>query len=200
MGPGPAPAWVAVDLETTGFDASTDRIIEVGATRFDRAGRSESFESLVDPGRPIPQEIRELTGIADRDVSGRPRAGEVMEELRSFCGGLPVVGQSVDFDLGFLRAAGLELPGDAYDTRDLAAVLLPRTPRLSLAALAEHFAVENARPHRALADAEATRDVFLRLLDELDALPRPLLHELAPAGGARAVAGPEALRGSGGPR
>ncbi len=177
-GPEPGPAFVAVDCETTGFDPATDRIIEVGATRFDRSGRAESFESLVDPGRPIPAEITELTGISDADVSGRPAASEVMERLRAFCGGLPVVGQSVDFDLGFLRAAGLELPGEAHDTRDLASVLLPRSPRLSLAALSEHFSVTNARPHRALADAEATRDVFLRLLSELDALPRALLQEL----------------------
>ena len=177
-GPGSGPAFVAVDCETTGFDPATDRIIEVGATRFDRSGRAESFESLVDPGRPIPAEITELTGISDADVSGRPEASEVMERLRAFCGGLPVVGQSIDFDLGFLRAAGLELPGEAHDTRDLASVLLPGSPRLSLAALSEHFSVTNARPHRALADAEATRDVFLRLLDELDALPRALLQEL----------------------
>ena len=173
------PAFVAVDLETTGFDAATDRIIEVGATRFDRGGRADSFERLVDPGRPIPDEIRELTGIADADVSGAPEAGAVMEELRAFCGGLPIVGQSVGFDLGFLRAAGLELSGEVHDTHDLAAVLLPGSPRLSLAALARHFGVSNARPHRALADAEATRDVFLKLLDELDALPRPLLRDLA---------------------
>ncbi len=176
---GAGPVFVAIDLETTGFDAATDRIIDVGATRFDRSGRAEAFESLVDPGRPIPEEIRELTGIGDSDVAGEPAARTVMEELRAFCGGLPIVGQSVGFDLGFLRAAGLELPGEVHDTHDLAAVLLPRNPRLSLAALAAHFGVSNARPHRALADAEATRDVFLRLLDELDALPRTLLLDLA---------------------
>lgn len=178
-GDGRAASFVAIDLETTGFDADTDRIIDVGATRFDRAGRAETFESLVNPGRPIPAEIHQLTGIADVDVAGAPTAATVLEELRTFCGGLPVVGQSVSFDLGFLRAAGLELPGEVHDTHDLAAVLLPTSPRLSLAALGEQLGVSNTRPHRALADAEATRDVFLRLLDELDALPRTLLLDLA---------------------
>ncbi len=172
-------AFVAIDLETTGFDPASDRIIDVGATRFDRAGRAESFESLVDPGRPIPDEIHELTGIGDADVTGAPTAPRVLEELRAFCGGLPVVGQSVSFDLSFLRAAGLELPGEVHDTHHLAAVLLPTNPRLSLAALAEELGVSNTRPHRALADAEATRDVFLRLLDGLAALPRTLLLDLA---------------------
>ena len=116
-------SFVAIDLETTGFDSETDRIIDVGATRFDRFGHAESFESLVDPGRPIPTEICELTGITDADVTGAPTAPRVLEELRAFCGGLPVVGQSVGFDLSFLRAAGLELPGEVHDTHDLAAVL-----------------------------------------------------------------------------
>jgi DNA polymerase-3 subunit epsilon/ATP-dependent DNA helicase DinG len=172
-------SFVAIDLETTGFDPDTDRIIDVGATRFDRAGRAESFESLVDPGRPIPAEIHELTGIGDADVTGAPTAPGVLEELRAFCGGLPVVGQSVGFDLSFLRAAGLELPGEVHDTHHLAAVLLPTNPRLSLAALVEELGVANTRPHRALADAEATRDVFLRLLDGLAVLPRTLLLDLA---------------------
>ena len=112
-------SFVAIDLETTGFDPATDRIIDVGATRFDRSGRAESFESLVHPGRPIPAEIYELTGISDADVTGAPAAQSVLEELRAFCGGLPVVGQSVDFDLSFLRAAGLELPGEVHDTHHL---------------------------------------------------------------------------------
>jgi DNA polymerase III epsilon subunit-like protein len=64
--------FVAIDLETTGLSLEEDRITEVGATRFDRAGHVETFQALVNPGRPIPPEIQELTSITDADVAGAP--------------------------------------------------------------------------------------------------------------------------------
>ena len=60
-------SFVSLDLETTGLNVDTDQIIEVGATRFDRSGAFENYSTFVDPGRGIPREVRELTGIADAD-------------------------------------------------------------------------------------------------------------------------------------
>ena len=96
--------FVAIDLETTGLDRSSDRITEVGATRFNLAGEAESFQSLVDPGIPIPTMIEDLTGITNADVRGAPTITGVAAELAAFCGSRPVIGQNVAFDTGFLRA------------------------------------------------------------------------------------------------
>jgi DNA polymerase-3 subunit epsilon/ATP-dependent DNA helicase DinG len=167
--------FVAIDLETTGLDPASDRITEVGATRFSRSGgasTAESFHSMVDPGRPIPFVVQELTGISDADVRGAATITSVGAELAAFCGGRPVVGQSIPFDLTFLRAAGVELGGTPLDTLDLGSVLLPTATRLDLGSLAELLGVGPETQHRALADAETTRDVFLRLLTLLDRLPR----------------------------
>ena len=97
-------AFVSIDLETTGLNVETDQIIEVGATRFDRAGTFENFSTFVDPGRGIPREVRELTGIADADLKGAPRFLEVREALREFIGDRAIVGQNIAFDLAFMRA------------------------------------------------------------------------------------------------
>ena len=174
----PHDSYVAIDVETTGLDPQADRIIEVAATRFDRSGAADHFSSLVDPGRPIP-----APGAgADRDRRcrrrWRPDDHRVGAELAVFAGGRAVVGHNVRFDLDFLIASGIELAGAALDTWELASVLLPTAARLNLGSLAELLSVDMPVAHRALADAEATRDVFLRLLTVLDALPRAALIDL----------------------
>ena len=170
--------FVAIDLETTGLDPAADRITEVGATRFDRAGASSHFQSLVNPGRPIPQRVTELTGIADADVARAPTITAVGAELSAYVGGRPVVGHNVSFDLEFLHAAGVTLAAPAYDTFELASVLLPTATRLDLRSLTELLGVPTQGRHRALPDAEASRDVFLRLLTLLERLPRAVLLDL----------------------
>ena len=174
----PHDSYVAIDVETTGLDPQADRIIEVAATRFDRSGAAGHFSSLVDPGRPIPAQVQALTGIGDADVAGAPTITRVGAELAVFAGGRAVVGHNVRFDLDFLIASGIELAGAALDTWELASVLLPTAARLNLGSLAELLSVDMPVAHRALADAEATRDVFLRLLTVLDALPRAALIDL----------------------
>ncbi len=180
--------FVAIDLATTGLDPATDRVIEIGATRFDRSDpasprASEPYRSFVHPGRPIPPEIEALTGIADADVAGAPAIALVGADLAAYVGGRPIVGHNVGADLAFLSAAGVGLAGQAFDTRDLAAVLLPDAARLDLATLAELLSVPMPVAHRALADAETARDVFLRLLTLLDRLPHAVLLDV------RAIAG-----------
>ena len=90
-----------------------------------------------------------------------------------------MVGQNIAFDLGFLASAGLELVAPSFDTWELASVLLPRATRLDLGTLAASLGVTLTTAHRALADAEATRDVFLALLDRAERLPRATLLDLA---------------------
>ncbi len=171
--------FVAIDLETTGFDPVGDRIIEIGATRFTRAGVIDTFRTFVDPGRSIPIEVQELTSIRESDVAGAITQTHALALLAAYAGSRPVVGQNIAFDLGFLAAAGLELAGPSFDTWELASVLLPLSTRLDLGTLAASLGVTLTNAHRALADAEATRDVFLALLDRAERLPRATLLDLA---------------------
>ncbi len=171
-------AFVSLDLETTGLDVETDTIIEVGVVRFGRAGIEERWETLVNPGQPIPPEVQELTGIDDIAVASAPAAPGVMAQLAEFIGDLPIVGQNIQFDLNFLEAEDLIPRGASYDTWELASILLPRADRLNLATLAEALGVEMPVAHRALADAVGAAEVFIELLQRLEALPRSLLLEL----------------------
>ncbi|MSQ35734.1 MAG: hypothetical protein EXR63_01120 [Dehalococcoidia bacterium] len=173
-----AERYVAIDLETTGFDPAVDHIIEVGAVRFGRTGRAERFSSFVRPNRGIPREVQALTGIRDVDLLSAPPLAAVLGELRAFAAGCVPVGHNVQFDLAFLDAGGLVLGPRSYDTFDLASVLLTGATRLQLAAVAGELGVAMPVAHRALADADAARAVFLRLLDRLDALPRAVLLDL----------------------
>jgi predicted DnaQ family exonuclease/DinG family helicase len=170
--------FVALDLETTGLNPEVDQITEIGATLFSREGGGAHFQTLVNPGRLIPREIEELTGIRNADVADAPRFDQVVGELAMFIGGRPIVGQNIKFDINFLSKAGLDLPGASYDTWEIASVLLPRADRLNLASLAELLGVNQGTAHRALADAETARDVFLELLLRFEAMPRSLLVEL----------------------
>ncbi len=170
--------FVALDLETTGLNVEHDLIIEVGATRFDRSGRVQNYRTFVNPGRQIPIEVQELTGISNADVAGAPRFSEVRDEVRAFIGDLPIVGQNIAFDIAFLEAERVHVYAPSFDTWELASVLLPTADRLNLGKIAEVLGIAMPVAHRALADAEATRDIFLALLARLESMPRSLLVEL----------------------
>ena len=175
-----ADAYVAIDLETTGLDPARDRITEIGALRFDAEGRElAAWERLVDPGVPIPHQITEITGIADADVRGQPAFGEVADEFAAFAGDAPIVGQSVGFDLNFLKAAGVELPGPVLDTLRFSGLLLPTVRRRGLGALAEELGIAVTVAHRALADARTTAAVFTALRRRAAALPDAARAQLA---------------------
>ncbi len=175
----PRRTYVSLDLETTGLDPEHDAIIEVGATRFDLDGRRETFETFCDPRRSIPYRIQRLTGISESDVAGAPLFAEVARDLQAFIGDAPIIGQNITFDLTFLDRAQVRPPGPRYDTQELASLLLPALIERNLSAIATHLGVEFAPAHRALADADAARLVFVALREKLAALPATLLAEAA---------------------
>ena len=170
MEPGGYPVYVAVDLETTGLDVNLDTIIEVGAVKFQGPELLGTFQTLVNPYRDLSPFIKKLTGIAQADVDRAPPFAAIAAELEQFIGMHPVIGHNVSFDLGFLRKHGTTLANDSLDTWELASILLPSNRDYSLAGLAREMVVVNSRPHRALADAQATREVFLRLMDRVAVL------------------------------
>ncbi|HEY8829347.1 MAG TPA: 3'-5' exonuclease, partial [Candidatus Limnocylindria bacterium] len=123
---------IAVDLETTGFDPKTDRIIEIGAVRVrltaDGAEAGETFSTFVDPGRDIGATITRLTGIRDLDLVGAPSAADAVARFAAFAGDGVFVGHNVGFDLSFLEQNGFSPGASWLDTADLASMLLPEAP------------------------------------------------------------------------
>ena len=160
---------VVFDVETTGSSAKKGAITEIGALKVVHGRVVDEFATLVNPGRKIEPFVVRLTGITDRMVAGAPEAAEVMPLFEEFVEGCVLVGHNIQFDCAFVAAArekgGLpSLPNPVLDTLKLARVLVPGLKRYRLASLVSHFGVRAAPNHRALADAAATAEVFLKLL------------------------------------
>jgi len=172
--------YVAFDLETTGLDPQSDAIIEIGAVKFTREGVVDQFATLVNPYRPIPERVQQLTGIRHEDVRDAPPLEAVAAELERFIEGCPLVGSNViGFDAPLLDARGVRRGPEIFDTHDLATLLLPGLAEYGLAGLASHFEIEMPVHHRAPADAETSRRVFLALAREAAALPADVLSQVA---------------------
>ena len=170
--------WTALDLETTGLSPRGDEIIEVGAVRFRGDEVLDTFESFVNPGRKLSRFIIDLTGIRQRDVDAAPTFGEIAGELLAFLGSTPLVGHNVDFDLGFLRAKGLGLSNPVCDTWELAYIIRPDLKSYALGSLTAQLHAAHETPHRAVDDANATRQVFMTLLREMGDLDEPTRAEI----------------------
>ncbi len=168
--------FVAIDVETTGLEAGTDEIIEVAAVKFTGDTVLETFQKLIKPHHSLPLKIARLTNISDEMLTDAPRFSEVAPELVRFVKSYPLIGHSVGFDLKMLQAQGMRFAQPAYDTFDMATLLMPRAPAYRLSALAAAIGITHDEAHRALADADATRQVFLHLLKRIEALD---LHELS---------------------
>jgi len=144
--------YVALDLETTGLDPERDAIMEIGAVRFRtsldygsiQAKVLDTWSTLVNPGRPIPIQVQQLTGIRQDEVDHAPRFSQILNDLRRFVGGYAVVGHNVQFDLRFLRTHGLSLSNPALDTFELAGILAPHSDRYSLTRLGQDFGLRTA--------------------------------------------------------
>ncbi len=164
------PEYVSIDLELAeGY--GQPQIIEIGAVRFDRSGQAESWSTLVRPPGPLTYRIEQLTGLSATDLKHAPPVGTALRELAAFAGDLPCVGQSIELDLLHLERAGLKLASPAYDTFELALLLVPGLAAYDLRSIAAALGIPPRPQHRALADAETAKEVFLRLLERLAALP-----------------------------
>ena len=186
---------IAVDLETTGFDPTTDRIIEIGAVRVrltpEGADPGERFSTFVDPGRDIGSTITRLTGIRDADLVDAPGVEDAVARFAAFAGDAVFVGHNVGFDLAFLEQNGFAPGAQRLDTADLASMLLPSAPSYALQRLAADDGIVPAAAHRALDDALTCAAVLASLASRARALPAALLEE---ARSYAAVLGPAAER------
>jgi DNA polymerase-3 subunit epsilon len=96
---------VAFDLETTGLDPKRERIVEIGAVKFDRRGPIGRFSVLIDPGIPMPAEASRINGITDAMLAGKPSLDEVLPDFLRFIGDAFLVAHNAPFDCSFLDAA-----------------------------------------------------------------------------------------------
>jgi predicted DnaQ family exonuclease/DinG family helicase len=173
------PEYAALDLETTGLDPARDRVIEVGAVAFTPDRISATMECLVDPGRAVPETVLRLTGIRQDELKGAASAESALSELSEFLRGRQPVGHGARLDVDFLSAAGLWDPAqEILDTLDVARILLPAAASHSLPLLAIELGFSQPRPHRALDDADATRQLLLRLRDEAVSLDEGLKESM----------------------
>ncbi len=159
--------YVSLDLETTGLHANSDRIIEIGAVKCSYGTILEEYQTLVDPKRQIPPFVQDLTGISNDDVRFKPTIEQVIPDLIKFVGDLPIIGQNIQFDLRFLASNDVQFTQYNFDTWELATIFFPNLPEYSLNYLGKYFEVENQSPHRALEDAKATQQVFIKLLNHI---------------------------------
>jgi predicted DnaQ family exonuclease/DinG family helicase len=169
------PEYAALDLETTGLDPARDRVIEVGAVAFTPERVTATIERLVDPGRAVPEPVLRLTGIKPEELRGAASAEEALRELADFIRGRQPVGHGARLDVDFLTAAGLWDPAqEILDTLDVARILMPAAVSHSLPLLAGELGFAQPRPHRAFDDADATRQLLLRLREEATGLDEGL--------------------------
>lgn len=174
--------YIALDMETTGFDPEIDRIIEVAAVRV-KGGRIEKrISSLIDPKAEIPPVISRLTGIDDSMVKDSPSLGEFFPVLSKFIGTLPVVAHS-PLEKAFLERSFKDCTGKSFnnpyiDTLDLAIILLPFLRRHRLSDLSLIWNIEKKGEHRAEWDTECLVKVFEVLLNALYSVPAGLIVTL----------------------
>ncbi len=169
---------VALDIETTGLDPEKDRIIEIGAVRFNSNRVENEWHSLINPGKPLPPFITQLTGITDQMLIKAPPIQNVLQDLQNFIGNTPILGHSVKFDLSFLKKYRIGIYNQNLDTYEIASVLNPTLSRYGLSALAQHYGLILPATHRALDDARVTRALYLELYKEILKLPIQLLAEI----------------------
>ena len=167
--------FVVFDTETTGFYAGSDQMIEIGAVKIKNGEIIDRFDELIDPKRPLPKKITELTFITDEMLSGCRSEKEVTESFKNWIGDLPLVAHNAKFDISFITAAYQKyLLGDfnntVLDTMSIARSLHSDWPNHKLSTLVKKLDVEwdEDKHHRADYDAEGTAKCFYKMSVEFN--------------------------------
>ena len=163
--------YVVFDLETTGFSPIKDRIIEIGAVKVAAGEIIDRFSAFVNPKRPIPFEITQLTGITDEMVMESEDIETVLPQFLEFAKEAVLVAHNASFDVRFIeqncRYAELEANFISVDTVALARVLLPTLSKYKLNLVAKALGIPLENHHRAVDDAKATADIFMKFVQML---------------------------------
>ena len=165
--------YVVFDVETTGLSAERDRLIEIAAIKVKNGAEIDSFESYINPKRPISELITRLTSITDDDVKDAPFEEEVMTNFYNWLDEDDIlVAHNAKFDLGFLDKSferlGLKNKNNAsIDTLFISRAENKEAKRHGLSNLAKLYKVRLVQHHRAIYDTKATAEIFVKMLDQL---------------------------------
>ena len=179
--------YVVIDLEMTGLNAKTDRILEVAAVRVRDGKETETFSAIVNPGVRLSEKVTELTGITQEQANAGEPLDETVQQFLDFLGEDVLVGQNVIFDFSFLKQWAVNhkivLEKQAVDTLKLARQFLPAEQKKDLESLCLCFEIARVNAHRALDDAKETAQIFekMKLLygegQEAAFVPKPLQYK-----------------------
>lgn len=162
-------SYVVFDIETTGLSKNTEEITEIGAVKIEGGRITEKFAQLINPQKKIPYNITELTGISDDMVKDCPTIDTVLPQFLEFCTGCIVVAHNAAFDTGFISVKaerlGLEFSNKVLDTLEISRALYPNEKKHKLNIIAERLGVSLENHHRAVDDATATAEIFLKFVD-----------------------------------
>jgi DNA polymerase-3 subunit alpha (Gram-positive type) len=187
-------AFVVFDIETTGFSQNNDRIIEIGAVKVINGEITEKYSTFINPEIPIPYEIEQLTSITDDMVIDAPKIEAVLPEFLAFCEGCSLVAHNASFDVGFIKKnanrMGITIDFTVIDTVGLSRILLPDLSRYKLNTVAKALNVSLENHHRAVDDAGATSEIFMKLAKKLKEREINTVNEIDKLG----KLSPEAIR------
>ena len=165
--------FIVFDLETTGLNPASEEITEIAAVRVVEGEIRDSFQTYVNPHKPIPAEITELTGISDETVADAPNLDKAVPEFLAWAGEgqYPLVAHNAGFDMGFLRTAcqrlGIEREFTSIDTLEMSRLMLPHMHKFKLNILAKELQVGPFEHHRASEDAAVLGRIYVKLLKRL---------------------------------
>ncbi len=163
--------YCVLDLETTGFSFRTEKITEIGIMKVKNHEVIDEFSTFVNPEKPIPQRVVEVTNITDEMVKDAPTIEEILPKALEFIGDSVLVAHNADFDIGFLKynagELGLKLGNTYIDTLRLAKDLFPEYKKYKLGIIAENLGIKVEVAHRALDDVDTTVKVFNVMLNML---------------------------------
>ncbi|RLC50744.1 MAG: DNA polymerase III subunit epsilon [Candidatus Cloacimonadota bacterium] len=161
--------FVALDIETTGFDFQNDEIIEIGAVKYKEGSASEQFSVFIKPEKEVPLFIKQLTHITDEQLAGGEKIRDALKSLRNFIGDKILVCHNASFDIGFLnvKLQDCDLPrisNRIFDTLEISKIYLPFVFNHKLGTVAKFFELNLENAHRAIYDAEVTGKILINLL------------------------------------
>lgn len=160
--------YIMLDIETTGYSADWDSILEIGALKVKNGSVIDSFQSFVAYDDEIPEEITELTGITNDMLVDAPAPSDAISAFLSFLGESIIVGYNVNFDINFLydyseRYLGHIIRNDYIDCMRIARKLFPDEEHHRLKDMVRLLEISVSNSHRAIADCEATKELFEKL-------------------------------------
>ena len=163
--------FCVLDLETTGFSFRTEKITEIGIMKVKNGEVIDEFACFVNPEKPIPQRVVEVTNITDDMVKDAETIDKVFPKMMEFIGNSILVAHNADFDIGFLKynakELGFTLNNTYMDTLRLAKELFPDYKKYKLGFIAENLGIKVEVAHRALDDVDTTVKVLKVMLDML---------------------------------